>query len=211
MGYTEDQWSLRGMSRMDYGSQVTHLTRSATIGGQEYEALDVLIKILRDRKIVGSTTSSGFIIGEQPAVCFQDAPPYSICENIHFEWNLQQKKGSEKMRYEACGLMFQKPYLFGKGGRPVIYEQKEVAKTLLPRDQWWRIVNYDLSNPEYFIDWTHEREWRVAGNLDFDIKEVTVVVMNADEFKSFHSKSAQNGEDVARLVNCVLPLGAIFI
>lgn len=211
MGYTEDKWLRRGMSRMDYGSQVTHLTRSATIGGNWHSALDVLIKILRERRIMGSTTSKGFIIGDRPAVCFQEAPPYSICENIHFEWNLHQENRTDTMRYEACGLMFQKPYIFGKGGRPVIYEQKEVAKPLLHKDQWWRIVNYDLSNPEQFIDWTHEREWRVPGDLDFDIKEVTVVVMNAEEFKTFQSKSTEGGEDVAKLVSCVLPLGAIFI
>lgn len=195
---------------MDYGSQVTHLTRSATIGGQPYTALDIVIKILRERRIVGST-STGYIIGDRPAVCFQDAPPYSICQNIDFEWKLQHKSVNGKIRYEACGLMFQKPYIFRQGGRPVIYEQKEIAKQMLPSKELWRVVNYDLSNKGSFVDWTHEREWRLPGDFEFDISEATVVVMNAEQFKQFQSKSAQNGEDVAKLVSCILPLGAIFV
>ncbi|MBI2353740.1 MAG: DUF2971 domain-containing protein [Deltaproteobacteria bacterium] len=211
MAYTESDWSLRGTSRMDYGSQITHLTRSATQGGQEFTALDIVIKMLRERRIIGSTTASGFIIGDQPAVCFQDAPPYSICENIDFEWKLKKEKKLDKFRYEACGLMFQKPYIYRKGGRPVIYEKKEIATRMLPREEWWRIVNFDLSDPKKFIDWTHEREWRIPGDFEFEIDKATVVVMNAEQFKLFHTISAQGGEDVAKMVSCILPLGTIFV
>lgn len=211
MAYTESDWSLRGTSRMDYGSQITHLTRSVIHDGHQYTALDVVIKILRERKIIGSTTSPGFIIGNQPAVCFQDAPPYSICENIDYEWKLNKEKKNGKIRYEACGIMFQKPYIYQKGGRPVLYEKKEIAQKMLPKNEWWRIVNFDLSDPNKFIDWTHEREWRLPGDLNFDIGNATVVVMNAEQFKLFHSKSAQGGEDVSKMVSCVVPLGAIFV
>ncbi len=211
MAYTEADWSHRVISRADYGSQVTHLTRSTTICGQAYSAVDVLIKILRERRIIGSTTESGYIIGDRQAVCFQDAPPYSICENIDFELKLQKDKNTDKVRYEACGVMFKKPYIYRKGGRPVIYDNKETAKNMLPTDEWWRIVNFDMSNPEFFVDWTHEREWRLPGDLEFDIAEATVVVMNAGQFKMFHANSAQGGEDVAKFVSCVLPLGTIFM
>lgn len=51
--------------------------------------------------------------------------------------------------------------MYKKGGRPVIYDQTIEAKKYLPESQHWRIVNFDLSNDDRLVDWTHEREWRV--------------------------------------------------
>ena len=38
-------------------------------------------------------------------------------------------------------------------------------KSILPSDEYWRIVNYDLSDNKYMVDWTHEWEWRVPGDV----------------------------------------------
>ena len=50
-------------------------------------------------------------------------------------------------------------------GRPVIYDKTISAKKYLPENEWWRIVNLDLSDEDRFIDWTHEREWRVPNDF----------------------------------------------
>ena len=63
-----------------------------------------------------------------------------------------------KVRYVGVGLMFNKVYAYQRGGRPVVYEDTERAKDLLPEDEWWRIVRYNLTDEENIIDWTHERE-----------------------------------------------------
>lgn len=215
MSYTEQEWRDRIKSRTDLCSQVTHLTKSNQVGDNCLSALDILIKILQDRKIIGSTTSSGFIVGNKLAVCFQDAPLYSICQNVEFE--LKKQKESEKKspkyvaKYEAYGLMFPKQYVYSKGGRPVIYENTKYAKQMLPEGEWWRIVNYDLSEPNNIIDWSHEREWRVPGDFEFDIEEATVLVMNTIAFKEFMRKTGELDSKIATQIKSIVPLGVIFV
>ena len=204
MPYTEQEWRNRIISRTDLCGQVTHLTKSNQVGGTQLSAMDVLIKILRDRKVVGSTTSSGFIVGSRSAVCFQDAPIYSICQNIEFE-SKRHKEGSEKApKYEAFGIMFPKKYVYSKGGRPVIYENTLYAKNMLPKDSWWRIVNYDLSDSNNIIDWSHEREWRVPGDFDFEIEQAR----NPENFKEF---MLEVEAEIVTHVRSVVTLGVVFV
>ena len=56
--------------------------------------------------------------------------------------------------------MFEKNWLFKRGGRPVIY-QPESDFDLLPEDLRWRHVRFELTE-EKVVDWTWEREWRVC-------------------------------------------------
>ena len=108
-------------------------------------------------------------------MCFFDAPLIGLAQNIWFE---QQTTGEEcpRVRYRGIGLVFDKQYAFQLGARPVLYEKTEVAKKILPKEEHWRIVNLDLTNEQFFIDWTHEREWRwpnrrSTGFLDYDIPD----------------------------------------
>ncbi len=210
MAYTAKRWSERVQSRIDVCSQISHLTRAASIDGKPHSALQIIIKILRERRIEPSTTESGFIVGDTPAICFHDAPLYSICQNIEFERKLAREIGAKKHRYEPVGLSFPKPYVYGCGARPVFYEKTNVARDLLPADQWWRIVNFDLSNQENFIDWTHEREWRLPGPFNFDIQYATVLVPNTRVFKNFLRLGSSDGENVAEKVRCVITLGSLY-
>jgi len=210
MPYAEQDWIERIKSRSDLSTQVTHLTKPGVIDGREIDALDVLIKILRDRRIIGSNTASGFIVGTVPAVCFMEAPPYSLCENIDFEYELS-KKHDRKPKYNGFGLMFLKTYVYRRGGRPVIYEETEIAKQFLPATQWWRIVRFDLSNPGNMVDWTHEREWRVPNNFGFEIDQASVLVPSPAMFREFVKRSKQGEEDVSELVRCIIPLGSLFL
>jgi hypothetical protein len=210
MPYGEQDWIDRIKSRSDLSTQVTHLTKPGVIDGREIDALDVLIKILRERKIIGSNTASGFIVGTIPAVCFMEAPPYSLCENIDFEYELS-KKHDRKPKYHGFGLMLPKTYVYRRGGRPVIYEETETAKQFLPATQWWRIVRFDLSDSDNMVDWTHEREWRIPNNFAFDIDQASVLVPNPPMFREFVKRSKQRGEDVSELVRCVIPLGSLLL
>lgn len=211
MAYTAKVWNERVRSRIDIAGQIIHLTRSGIINGVKISALQRTIKILREKTLVGSTTASGFIVGATRAVCFQDAPLYSICQNIDFERLLVREEQSERVRYEPYGLMFPKPYAYNLGARPVFYERTEVAKEFLPPEQWWRIVSFDMSRSEAYVDWTHEREWRVPGDVHFDIAQATVVVPNSTSFRKFLEQGAQGGEDITKLVRTVVPLGSIYV
>lgn len=58
----EDWWK-RISRRSDMTRAVTHLTKEAKIDGKDLSALEVLVKILKEKKLKGSTTKSGFIVG----------------------------------------------------------------------------------------------------------------------------------------------------
>jgi len=211
MGYSLKKWKERIKNRTDICQQVVHLTRGNTIGNKNYSAMDILIKILRERTILGSTTASGFIVGSTEAVCFQAAPLYSVCQNIDFESKIRNDTKSNKIRYAPFGLAFRKEYVYKTGARPVIYDETSKAKSYLPRNEWWRIVNFDLSDNENLVDWTHEREWRKPNNFEFDIQEATVLVPNSKTFKLFYKKGREKGEDITQQVRCVLSLGSLYL
>ncbi|UTE76758.1 hypothetical protein [Rossellomorea sp. KS-H15a] len=198
MVFQISQWNQTNKNRTDLTGLLTHLTRRQ---GAEMSATDVLVKILTERQLRGS--SKGFIIGGNEVVCFQDIPLYSVAENAinHIEDYESGKTG--KLRYDACGISFHKStisqlYTLDSnqripdfGARPVIYERSELAKEFIHPSQYWRIVDFDLKEL-YFngqvTDWTHEREWRILGSLTFHYNLITVLLRNAEQYREFMLK-----------------------
>jgi len=178
------EWKRRLAERIDWSSKLTHLTKEGIVSGKKVIALDILLKILTEKTLKGSTTESGYICGDIPAVCFQDTPLYSLSQNIYYEQKLI-KQGQKKIRYSGIGLLFEKQDIFRKGGRPVIYDKTSDLKEILGKDQQWRIVNYNLDNNDEIIDWTHEREWRIKHDYSFELKDVTVLLPNVEMQKAF--------------------------
>lgn len=189
MAFTEGKWTKRIQYRTDLSGYVYHLTKAEISKGKEIlSALDRLLKIISERKINGSTTESGFITGNRKAVCFQDAPISGIVQNVLHEDSYRKELGG-KIRYTNFGLAFPKPYIFRNGGRPVFYEDKEIAKKILPRDEWWRIVDYNLTDGKNIVDWTHEREWRMPTNeFNFDLSKATILVPSSARYRELIEK-----------------------
>jgi len=182
MAYTKQIWKKRHRNRSDISTYITHLTKEAG----ESDVYQVLKKILTEQKIVGSN-KNGFIIGGIRAVCFQDIPLYGVCQNtFHEQMNRIELGGT--LRYRPIGLTFEKEYLFNKGARPVLYERKNVAKQILPEAEWWRIVNYDLSNEDSIIDWTHEREWRMKGDFEFELNQAIIIMPHGMNYNKIREK-----------------------
>ena len=213
MGYTQENWEMRIAGRTDLSSQVVHLTRSSTIDGEKRGPVDVLTKILLEGCIRGSTTDSGFIVGDVAATCFLDSPTYMVSQNIWAEQEFRKVVPDARIRYMGVGLMFRKPYVYQRGGRPVIYESTERAKSMLPEEEWWRIVKLDLFDEGNFIDWTHEREWRVPGSFEFELEEVTVLLPNKFGYDRFLTKCKEHEDEVDILgsIKGMVSLGAIFL
>jgi hypothetical protein len=67
---------------------------------------------------------------------------------------------NEKGKYRFYGLAFSKRTIFDAGGRPVVYLPDNEGEWI-PEEQKWRHVRYEFGK----VDWTHEREWRVPGDL----------------------------------------------
>ncbi len=192
MTYDFELWRKRHVERSDLTTEIVHLTRSKTT--ESKDALDVLFQILDSKKILGSTTSSGFIVGNTSAVCFQDAPLSAVGQNCWFEQTYRKENSWAKKRYDPTGLIFKKTYIFKKGGRPVIYDVTSEAKQNLNKDQWWRIVNFDLRDSKNIVDWSHEREWRVPNDLEFEISDVILLFANNSQVRDFIEKCQDSGK-----------------
>jgi hypothetical protein len=150
-------------SRPDFSKGVIHFTRrrigqrrhfefatreSLKLAQLEIEPLEVMKEILRDGAIRGST-NAGFIKGHQRAVCFSELP---LSNARYFV---------ESGRYSFYGIATSKRAAFDLGARPVIYIPDEEG-AWIPQDQKWRQVRFELGR----VDFTHEREWRLPGDLN---------------------------------------------
>ncbi len=181
MSYTKDNWRRRHSERADLSTSLIHLTKP----NSKMPVIEVMFKILDELTLTGSAPDTGFIVGDSPAVCFQDAPVHAVCQNCWFEQKLREVDKRIKKRYTPTGFLFSKQKIYNSSGRPVIYDQKNAAKEYLPESEWWRIVSFDISKDDSFIDWTHEREWRVKGDFQFKIKDVTLLFANSGTYAKF--------------------------
>lgn len=211
MSYSIEQWTDRIGGRSDLTSQITHLTRTADEEERRVGPVEILIRMLLDQEIRPSTTESGFICGDRPATCFLDAPLYSIAQNCRAEEIACGGVPNDDVRYLGVGLMFPKPYAYRQGARPVIYEQTEVAKKILPPTEWWRIVRFDLSDNTRIVDWTHEREWRCPGSFRFKRADATVVLPNNKAYQFFLKRCRSIVEvDILNEIHAIVSLGTAF-
>lgn len=192
MAFDYEQWKARVANRSDITGMVTHLTKPSSegpfVGESEINeaATANLIKILEEETLIGSTTDKGFIVGQTPAVCFQDAPLYGLIQNVEHEYQRRQGNPYEKLRYFGVGLAFSKWYVFTKGGRPVFYEKTVDAKNVLPKSEHWRIVNFNIEmGGATCVDWTHEREWRLPGNFSFERRFCHVLLYDKHSWDFF--------------------------
>jgi hypothetical protein len=99
---------------------------------------------------------------------------------------------SKKVRYTGNGLLFSKYYVYGKGGRPVIYDDSTAAKKFIDPSQHWRIVDLKLlTSKNVTIDWTHEREWRSPGDFNFEYEYTHVVLEDKFTYDYFRSNCSK--------------------
>lgn len=170
--------------RRDIGSLVFHFTRKPDAdlvriterhGGETImpaSAYAVLHKILSDAELRGTGDWSG----GHPCICFTEAP----IEEFASVFSLVQLAASqdERPRYEPYGIAVSKRWLYAQGGRPVIYDHPDRFGEY-PDNLRYRLVPYD---PERDIDFTWEREWRIAGSsLRLDPAQTLVIVPTASE------------------------------
>lgn len=181
MPYTKKSWRRRYSERSDLSTSLVHLTKAPS----STRLVEIMFKILVERTLRGSTTDKGFIVGKNRAVCFQDAPVHAVSQNCWFEQKLRESKEQVKKRYVPSGFLFHKQLIYKKGGRPVIYDRTAEAKQYLPESEWWRIVNFDISDDDSFIDWTHEREWRLKGDFTFNLRDVTLLFTKPSTYRKF--------------------------
>lgn len=192
-------WRKRISNRTDMAARITHLTK----GDNDEQAFENLWKILCDKRLIGSGRN-GYIVGNESAVCFQDMPLVSIAENLLFEDELDNC-----IRYSWFGLRFNKVRMHRTGARPVIYGKTEELKSILPTTEYWRIVNLDLDE-DNLVDWSHEREWRIKGDYQFNYNDIEILVKNDEFYKKLIKKCLEeNRTDILLECNGIQVLNSI--
>lgn len=146
-------------AKIPAAAMLTHFTRAS----KNASGLDNLIAILKDGVIRGG---SRMVRGGQPAVCMFDAPIAGLGAIL-------QRRN--RRRYEPFGIAIDKRYAFKLGARPVIYlPWREAKKNLVP-EETWRVVTFQMDkNPP--LDWSFEREWRIAGDLALEPRLAAALV-----------------------------------
>ncbi len=200
-------WRKRFKNRVDLSSRVTHLTK----GDTDDEAFKNLISILEEKCIIASKTGSNFINGDIPAVCLQEAPLIAIAENLQYEEKLREEDEKQRIRYLGFGIRFQKDFIYQKNGRPVIYDDTNQSKEYLHKSDWWRIVRLDLSDENRMIDWTHEREWRVPGELLFDYSHCEIIVPSPAYYHKFVEYCLKNNrEEILLEIQGIVVMASVY-
>ena len=199
-----DGWRDRITHRNDITSRITHLTNGNTAD----EAFENLISMIEGKRINGG---HGFINGDDAVVCLQEAPLSSISENLIYERMMRESSGSNHYRYRAFGLRFAKMFVYRKGGRPVIYGQASELRKILPKDEWWRIVDLQLDSADNIIDWSHEREWRIRGDLEFKYNQTEVIVPSRKFYKRFVNYCLDNDKrEILEGINGIITLDSVY-
>lgn len=203
----------RYVMRSDMTTRLTHLTKpeSGKIEDDE-DAFNRLWEILLSSKIKANKIkhSPNMSWSEQPVVCFQDAPLVNIAENLKYERKIQNNKA----RYSAFGIRMLKKDIIERGGRPVIYDTVKNAQEMKKRQEkdLWRIVTfkYDEEN-DYYIDWMHEREWRVPDDIYFDYSEIEVIVKSPKYYQKLINRCIDNDKtDILREIKGIVVLNSVY-
>jgi len=173
--------------RPDFSHGLIHLTKET----EDTSAFEVLKIILNEEKIKASGRK-GFIKGGHKAACLSEIPLAALKDFA------QPAGGVEKTRYRPYGILFSKRAIFEAGGRPVIYLPDDEAEWI-PEEERWRHVRFEHDK----VDWTHEREWRVHGDIDLtDVPGLYVLVWTATEAKEITNLKGA----IQKKIRGVLPL-----
>lgn len=175
MGLFEDDWQDLTESRNVGSIYLTHLIRRNI----DEEAYNTLLKILNSGKVKASfSTFDGnkTVRGNKKAVCFQDSSFDEMNEIITGE-----KWFGMNQKYREFGIQIEKKKLFSLGARPVIYDRVSDVIKYIDKSLYWRLVNIDF-NDKNCIDWTHEHEWRILGDVMLESGDFRVIV-KTEEYK----------------------------
>jgi len=124
------------------------------VDGTNLDAFGALKNILLANKLFASKRNSITQYEPEGATCFYDIPPMMYQQVI--DTNPNNRRG--------YGIIISKTTFWALGGRPVIYTDN-TTPDYWPTNERFKLVYTDLCkmNP---VDWTHEREWRMKGDLN---------------------------------------------
>jgi len=177
--------------KRDYSPFLVHLTKDYTDEAVNIfmPAKEVLEQILDDKTLLAVNykycyfgpnleSRSSSLQNKFKVVCFTETP----LDQIDVLLNKVIGRNFEPKPY---GLVFEKKYIREKGGNPVFYVTKEIARPLYDSlyiplcaegeeqisEKICKLLAL-VTICEEWNDWHWEREWRIAGNLEFDLNDI---------------------------------------
>jgi hypothetical protein len=188
--------------KQDYSPFLVHLTRDGLdlLGDPAVPAKDVLEVILDEKTLRAyhyfclfqddiasqdDKTKNGFKV-----VCFTETPIDQI------EVLTKRVEGRTK-EFEPYGLVFTKDYISEKKGNPAFYVKESIF------DPFWKLYNdakgrgFSLGENKILalvnkcdksFDFHWEREWRIVGDLEFELKNVYCGFCPEEDISYFQKK-----------------------
>lgn len=163
--------------RRDQSLYVTHFTKEVQHDDHTITPGETLRAILRERRIyarpVGDRCAGAG--RDADAVCLTEAPLLGLIVPT-------------APRSPAHGIGFDKRFVYGQGGMPVLYMPRQMLRkdgtapvepALYP---FVKPFEVEVDNP------TYEREWRVAKDLAFSYDDVAFLIVPRDEKASFRDE-----------------------
>lgn len=172
---------VRALSRDDLSQWLVHLTTGLTPERAPIGPLEVVRQILSSGVLRASKRAEVLRVAPSGATSFYDVPPAMYPKLIATNPNNRQ----------PYGLIVAKSVLWSMGARPAIYADNP-DDVKWPPDERFRLIRTDLSRSPQPVDWTHEREWRLNGDLNLRATLPVVwwwpfVNSKADALNLFHT------------------------
>jgi hypothetical protein len=132
--------------------------------------------------------------------CFTETPLHQIRK-------LTRRVAGRRIHLRPFGFVFKRQFLEEKGGQPAIYINNyhghckvregfdrifTAAKDFGFKGKGWQVLPYvNVVNDGYDFAW--EREWRVVGDVDFELSDLVCAVMPSKGHDSLREKLARAG------------------
>jgi hypothetical protein len=151
-----DNRYLKALTRDDLSQMLIHLSCGGSVNRMWVEPKAAMMNILREGRIRASERDEIRKYDPAGAACLYDVP-----------WqNWQKVVETNPNKRRGYGLIVSKNAFWYLGGRPAIYDS-DPGGLAWPEAQRYRLIWTDL-NRQPPVDWTHEREWRIRGDLNLD-------------------------------------------
>jgi hypothetical protein len=179
--------------RADCSRYLVHLTKPGRVSfgfdnvvyekvERDFTAAEVLWAIL-----ISSTIQARRGKGmRRPAVCLTEKPLPALKDSL--VGHEASRRRGRAISWSPYGVMFDKSYAMRKGVAPVLPCSPADANTI-PEESQFRITPLSHNS-----NWLHEREWRCATDLKFDLSEAVVLVPNWEQAEAFRSALTQRGQ-----------------
>lgn len=194
-------------NRPDFSEYLSHFTKSGEFchvkqtdevdAFRKMTALERLCSILEMKKIITSIMPWT----NTPGVCFTECPWSGLLTHTQ--------------HYSSYGVGFTKEFIYRNNGAPVFYMRKKFMNALERFIKDKKVLQEILAmatpySPSFetssmrkqikLVDYTHEREWRMSSNLNFDYQDIEFIIIEKHEDYDILPQSFRDNYDRNKII-----------